>query len=146
MEQLEKQKADRKCPSPAAKPQQQPKKLQQNANKRPQTAAALGHAPGVAAANSTVPPFQQPPENSAVYLNSAAGPFGFMDSTPAIPSYAGSSIGPYGLTGSPMGLPGNSNHAVYSSAPHIVSSYYDRSIAYVGYGLPPQYHPSYYPQ
>ncbi|KAK1583244.1 hypothetical protein Q3G72_022132 [Acer saccharum] len=150
---LEKQKADRKRPSPAAKPQQQPKKPQQNANKRPRTAAALGHAPGVAGANSTVPPFRQPcvhpaslPENSAAYLNSAAGPFGFMDSTPAIASYAGSSIGPYGLTGAPMGLPGNSNHALYSLAPHIASGYYDRSTAFVRYGLPPQYHPSYYPQ
>ncbi|KAK4850434.1 hypothetical protein QYF36_006696 [Acer negundo] len=126
IEQLEKQKADRKRPSPAAKPQQQPKKLQQNANKRPRTAAALSHAPGVAGANSTVPPFRQPrvhpsslPENSALYLNSAAGPFGFMDSTPAIAAYA---------------------------APHIASGYYDRSTAYVRYGLPPQYHPSYYPQ
>ncbi|KAK3199897.1 hypothetical protein Dsin_023312 [Dipteronia sinensis] len=141
IKQLEKQKADRKRLSRAAKPQQQPKKPQQNANKRPRTAAALGHAPGIAGANSTVPPFRQPhvhpaslPENSAVYLNSAAGPFGFVDSTPAIASYAGSSIGPYGLTGAPMGLPGNSNNTLYPSAPHIASGYYDGSAAYVRYG------------
>ncbi|KAL5737493.1 hypothetical protein ACOSP7_030254 [Xanthoceras sorbifolium] len=151
IEQLERQKADKK--SPAAKPQQQPKKLQQYSNKRPRTAPPVGHAPGVAGANSTVPLFRQPhvhpanlPENSAVYLNSVTGPFGFVGSSPAIASYAGSPLGPYGLTGAPMGLPGNSNHALYSSESRIPPGYYDRSTAYGEYGVPPQYHPSYYPQ
>ncbi|KAH7544475.1 hypothetical protein JRO89_XS15G0172400 [Xanthoceras sorbifolium] len=151
IEQLERQKADKK--RPAAKPQQQPKKLQQYSNKRPRTAPPVGHAPGVAGANSTFPLFRQPhvhpanlPENSAAYLNSVTGPFGFVGSSPAIASYAGSPLGPYGLTGAPMGLPGNSNHALYSSESRIPPGYYDRSTAYGEYGVPPQYHPSYYPQ
>lgn len=154
--QLEKQKAHRK--RPAAKPQQQQRMPQQSRNKRPRTTAPFGRAPpSGAGANSAVPPFKQPhvqpagllPENSAVYLNSAPGPYGLVGSPPAIASYAGSSVGLYGLTGAPVGFPGNSNHPtshLYTSKSHMPSGYYERSTAYGGYGVPPQYHPSYYPQ
>ncbi|KAJ0102069.1 hypothetical protein Patl1_04018 [Pistacia atlantica] len=164
---LEKLKADRKRPAttPAPKPQQQPRKPQQqprnpqqSGNKRLRTTASIGHtAPAVTGANVTVPLFPQShlqpvgllPEHSAAYLSTPTRPYSLVGSTPPVAPYAGSPIGLYGLTGAQVGFPGNSNHAVshlYSSESHMPSGYYDRSTAYGGYSLPPQYHPSYYPQ
>lgn len=160
IEQLEKQKANRKrpAPAPAAKPQQQQRNPQQGGKKRSRPTASVGHSPpSLSCVNSTVPLVQQPhiqpaglmPDNSAAYLNTAPGPYSLVGSSPAVAPYAGSSAGLYGLTGGPMGFPGSSNHATshfYNPEQHMPSGHYDRSTAYGGYGVPPQYQSSYYPQ
>lgn len=174
IELLEKQKTNRKRPAPAApvklqQPQhqqqqakQQPKKQkqQQSGSKRPQTAAPVGRAAvpvNVGAANSIVPQYQQShlqsagllPDRSAPYVSSSAAPYGAVGTIPTISPYTGPSAGLYGLPGAQVGFPGNpgaANSHPYSSEPYVPSSYYDRPTAYGGYGVPPQYHPSYYPQ
>ncbi|KAK9268697.1 hypothetical protein L1049_000457 [Liquidambar formosana] len=159
IELLEKQKADRKR-KPQQPQQQQPKPQQQSGSKRPRTNALPTPAkvPKSATVVSTNEPSFQPshvqvagllPDHQAPYVSSSAGPYGLPGSTPAVAPYAGSSAGLYGSAGAPVGFPGNPSPArphVYSSESHMPSGYYDRPIVYGGYGLPPQYHPSYYHQ
>ncbi|PSS06047.1 FRIGIDA-like protein [Actinidia chinensis var. chinensis] len=159
IETLEKLKLDRKQSeaSHSSKTQQQSKLQKFIGNKRPRKTAPAGPAatPGVAATSSTAPAFQQShlqpagllPEHPAPYLSSPAGPYGLAGS--AVTPYAGSSAGFYGSAGASLGVPGNAMPTqpyVYPSESHIPSGYYDRPIAYAGYGLPPQYHPPYYPK
>ena len=160
VETLEKLKSGRKQSeaSPASKTQQQSKPQKFIGNKRPRnTAAPAGPAatPGVAATSSTAPAFQQShlqpagllPEHPAPYLSSPTGPYGLAGS--AVAPNASSSVDFYGSAGAPLGVPGNAMPTqpyVYPSESHMPSGYYEQPIAYVGYGLPPQYHPPYYPQ
>ncbi|GKV43825.1 hypothetical protein SLEP1_g51077 [Rubroshorea leprosula] len=152
--QLEKQIENRKrlLSAPAAKPQQQQQgkrkgKRQQGDNKRPRAGVPLGPtaAPlSIAGATSTISSLQQSHLQPAGLL--PAGHYALPGSTPTLAPYVGSSAGLYGLAGASMGIPGTSNPAVshfYSSESQISSS---RLTAYSGYSLPPQYHPSYYPQ
>ncbi|GFZ05035.1 hypothetical protein Acr_17g0006070 [Actinidia rufa] len=120
IETLEKLKLDRKQSeaSHSSKTQQQSKLQKFIGNKRPRKTAPAGPAatPGIAATSSTAPAFQQS------HLQPA---------------------------GAPLGVPGNAMPTqpyVYPSESHIPSGYYDRPIAYAGYGLLPQYHPPYYPK
>uniref|UniRef100_A0A5B7BCW5 FRIGIDA-like protein n=1 Tax=Davidia involucrata TaxID=16924 RepID=A0A5B7BCW5_DAVIN len=159
IENLEKEKADRKRPAPKPLQPSKPQK-KQSGGKRPRTTAAAGPAAvprSVAAPSSTVPPFQPPhlqvagllPNGPAPHLGSPDGPYGLAGSTPAVAPYLGSSAGLYGLAGTSLGFMGNLAPTVshqYPSETHMPSGYFDRPIAYGGYGLPPQYHPSYYPQ
>ncbi|XP_065862525.1 FRIGIDA-like protein 1 [Euphorbia lathyris] len=147
--------------------QQQSKKQRLNGNKRPVS------IPGsISGASSAVHSFQQshlPPAG----LLSTTGPYGLIGSAP-ISSYSGASAGPYSISGVAMGYTGNPGPAgahpysagnpvpagahSYSagnpgpsgthpySDPYVPTGYYDRSAAYGGYNLPPQYHPGYYPQ
>ncbi|CAK9163864.1 unnamed protein product [Ilex paraguariensis] len=162
IENLEKQKADRKrsAAAPIPKPQQQSKAQKQSGRKRswtttPSDPTAITESVAINS-NAPPPPLQQPylqtagllPDRHASYLSSSAGPYGFAGSTPAMALYSGSSDGMYGLSGAPLGVPGSLN-PIESSIPsesHMPSGYYDRPIAFGGYGLPPQYHPSYYPE
>ncbi|OMO83688.1 Frigida-like protein [Corchorus capsularis] len=148
IEQLEKQQADRKRPpaapaapqQPAKKKKQAQGKQQKSDNKHPRTSAF------VSGATSAVPAFQQShlhsaglvTDHSAAYMTSQAGRYGLATSIPAVAPYAGSSA--YGLAAAPMGFSTNPNPA----APHLYP--YDRLATYGGYGVPPQYHPSYHPQ
>ncbi|OMP04273.1 Frigida-like protein [Corchorus olitorius] len=150
IEQLEKQQADRKRPPAAAAAPQQPAKKKQaqgkqqkSDNKHPRTSAFVSRA------TSAVPAFQQSdlhsaglvPDHSAAYMTSQQpGPYGLATSIPAVAPYAGSSAGLYGLAAAPMGFSMNPNPA----ASHLYP--YDRLATYGGYGVPPQYHPSYHPQ
>ncbi|KAH0987348.1 hypothetical protein GBA52_014525 [Prunus armeniaca] len=144
LEQLEKEKANRKrhAEAPAVKPQQhkqqtakqQKLKQQQYGNKHPRMTAPVGSA---AVSNSV---------NAAGLLPAYA----LSGTAPPIPTYAGSSAGLYGFAGGQMGFLGNpgpaSNH-LYSSDHYMPSGYYNRQTAYGGYGVPPEYHPpSHYPQ
>ncbi|KAF8410834.1 hypothetical protein HHK36_003371 [Tetracentron sinense] len=153
VEQLEKQKADRKRPAaaPATKPQQH-----QPGNKRPRQAAPPPASKPVACGTSTAPLIQranlQPsgllPNQVSPYLSSSAGPYGLAGSNPSVAPYMNSSAGLYGLSGTPMGFAGNlspTRSHLYSSESLTTPGYYDRSTTYGGYGLPPQYRPSYYP-
>ncbi|KAF5949478.1 hypothetical protein HYC85_011471 [Camellia sinensis] len=149
IEALEKQKAERK---------QQSKLKNLSGSKRPWTTELAG--PEVipkSIAGSTVPAFQQShlqpsgllPDHHAPYSSSPAGPYGLAGPTSGTAQYAGPSAGSYGPAGAPFGVPGNlmpTQPHTYPSEPHMPSGYFDRPIAYGGYGLPPQYHPSYYPQ
>ncbi|KAF7815938.1 FRIGIDA-like protein 1 [Senna tora] len=161
IEQLKKQKPDKKRPAPtsAAKPQQhqqqQTKNNLQNQNsgiKRLQTSAPVAPvaAPKNAnSANSVLHQYQQPivqptgllPEHQNPYMGPQAMPYG------TIPPYTAPSAGPYGFSSVPMGSSGNPNPVashLYSSEPNVHSGYYDRITAYGG--LPHYHHPSYYPQ
>ncbi|XP_034213803.1 FRIGIDA-like protein 1 isoform X2 [Prunus dulcis] len=144
LEQLEKEKANRKrhAEAPAVKPQQhkqqtakqQKLKQQQYENKHPRMTAPVGPA---TVSNSI---------NAAGLLPAYA----LSGTAPPIPPYAGSSAGLYGFAGGQMGFLGNpgpaSNH-LYSSDHYVPSGYYNRQTAYGGYGVPPEYHPpSHYPQ
>ncbi|WCJ33038.1 FRIGIDA like 2 [Euphorbia peplus] len=159
LEMVQKQKADKKvaAPSPNKKSRQLPKKQSQqqqskkqrlNGNQRPHSSALNGLLP-------------------------SAGSYGVIGSAP-ISSYSGASAGPYSMSGvalgytvdpSPAGAhpystanPGRSGALPYSvgnpgpsashqySDPYVPTGYYDRSAAYGGYSLPPQYHPGHYPQ
>ncbi|KAL7217822.1 hypothetical protein ACSBR2_011119 [Camellia fascicularis] len=149
VEALEKQKAERK---------QQSKLKNLSGSKRPWTTELAG--PEVipkSIAGSTVPAFQQShlqpsgllPDHHAPYSSSPAGPYGLAGPTSGTAQYAGPSAGSYGSAGAPFGVPGNlmpTQPHTYPSESHMPSGYFDRPIAYGGYGLPPQYHPSYYPQ
>ncbi|ONI13593.1 hypothetical protein PRUPE_4G232500 [Prunus persica] len=144
LEQLEKEKANRKrhAEAPAVKPQQhkqqtakqQKLKQQQYGNKHPRMTAPVGPA---AVSNSI---------NAAGLLPAYA----LSGTATPIPPYAGSSAGLYGFAGGQMGFLGNpgpaSNH-LYSSDHYVPSGYYNRQTAYGGYGVPPEYRPpSHYPQ
>ncbi|KAM1873489.1 hypothetical protein ACFX13_007317 [Malus domestica] len=151
LEQLEKEKADskRNAVASAAKPlqlrQQQKqqmvkepaKKLKQQlyGNKRPRMTAPDGSA----AVSINV--------NDAGLLRA----YSLSGVAPAPPAatYAGSSAGLYGFSGGQMGFPGHpaptSTHLSLSEQ-YVPSGYYNRPTTYGGYGAPPKYHPSYYPQ
>lgn len=151
LEQLEKEKADRKrnAVAPAAKPlqlrQQQKqqtakepaKKLKQQlyGNKRPRMTAPDGSAAVSINVNDTG-------------LLRAYSLSGIAPAPPAA-AYAGSSAGLYGFSGGQMGFPGHpaptSTHLSLSEL-YVPSGYYNRPTTYGGYGPPPEYHPSYYPQ
>lgn len=173
IEQLEKQKAERKGPSavPAFKPTHLQHQLskemqnQQSGNKRPRLEANFVPSANPTifrAANTTLPSYQQShlqstglsPDGLAQYVSSSAAPYGFSGLVPSAAAYAGSSAGTYGLAGAPVGFPGDrsatSSH-LYAAETYLPSGYYDRPTSYggagpSGYSLPPQYHPSYYPQ
>ncbi|PON43294.1 Frigida-like [Parasponia andersonii] len=168
--QLEQQKADRKRSpaAPVAKPKQlqhqlanrldKGKQKQHSGNKRPLPDAPFGPTSvpkTLRAANSTVPSYKQPhlpltrllPKGP--YVSSSAAPYGMLGLVQSAAPHVGSSAGTYGLAGAPTGFPGNpgtSSSHLYAAEPYVPSGYYDRSTSYGGYGLPPQYHPSYYPQ
>ncbi|KAM1228000.1 hypothetical protein ACFX2J_007146 [Malus domestica] len=151
LEQLEKEKADskRNAVASAAKPlqlrQQQKqqtvkepaKKLKQQlyGNKRPRMTAPDGSA----AVSINV--------NDAGLLR-AYSLSGIAPAPPAA-TYAGSSAGLYGFSGGQMGFPGHpaptSTHLSLSEQ-YVPSGYYNQPTTYGGYGAPPKYHPSYYPQ
>lgn len=156
---LEKQKADRKRP---AATWQHPNKQQQSGNKRPRSDAPAGVVAvplsyGAVNSISIVPSYQQShlestglfPDGPVPLVSSSAAPYAMSGLTPPIAPYAGSSAGLYGLAGAAMGFSGNpsgGSSLVYSSEPYVASGYYERPTAYGGYGVPSQYHPSYYPQ
>lgn len=150
IEQLEKEKANRKrqAAAPAGKPlqlQQQSKKLkqQQYGNKRPRMTAPIGSA---AVSNGAAGFLVESP---GPYVSSAAAPYVMSGIDPPVAPYVGSSTGQYGFAGGQMGFPRNpgpSSTHLYSSEQYVPSGYYNRPTAYGGYGVPPQYHPSYYPQ
>ncbi|KAF5728449.1 putative FRIGIDA like 1 [Tripterygium wilfordii] len=175
IEVLKKAKAKRKLPpvAPATKPQQQvnqqskrklpqekkaERKQQLAGNKRPRTAGVAGHGAmpmGIAGANSSVLTFQQShvqpagllPDHPALYPSSATGPYGW-GSAQATP-YPSSSAGTYGYPGAPVGYHDNPNPSasyLYPPESQVPPTYYDRQTPYGGYGIPPQYHPNYYPQ
>ncbi|KAK6934540.1 Frigida-like [Dillenia turbinata] len=169
IEQLEKQKAERKRPAstPASKPQhpqqKQPKTWQLSGNKRPRVAdyspvvgAPVAAVPTIATdVSATVPPYRSSlissagllPERSAQYLSSSTGHYGFAGATSAV-GYVGSSSGLYSLGGTPLDFPGNPSPArshLYSSEALMASGYYDRPTNYGGYSYTTQHNPSYYP-
>ncbi|PIN26164.1 hypothetical protein CDL12_01087 [Handroanthus impetiginosus] len=151
IENLEKEKADRKRPLPKPQ-QQQAKETQRNGGKRMKTATGPSAFKRKLAANSAVPPSQPRagllPDHAASYLNSSAGAYG-MPVVAAVP-YVGSSVDLYGLSGAPLGYSGNLNPSVSNPYPpsetHAQPGFCDRAINYGGYELPSQYHPAYYPQ
>lgn len=137
VQQLQNEKTNRKRPPPKSRPPPTPpskthqkaaqkfqklKKQQHNANKRPRFEQPhLQHPPGLL-----------PQYSAAAYLNSQARPYASVGPTPAI-----------AFSGAPAGFPGNSNYAApgrYAPESQMRSGYYG------GYSVPPQYHPSYYPQ
>ncbi|XP_062077651.1 FRIGIDA-like protein 1 [Humulus lupulus] len=167
IEQLEKQKASRTRPpaAPAANPtlpQHQlarEKQKQQSGNKRPRPDGSLGSTAAPVtfrAANSTISSYQQShlqpthlsPDGSTSYASSSAALYGMPGLVPPPAAFAGSSAGTLGLAGALMGFTGSptgtSSH--YAAEPYVPSGYYDRPTSHVGHDLPPQYHPSYYPQ
>ncbi|XP_038897630.1 FRIGIDA-like protein 1 [Benincasa hispida] len=84
-----------------------------------------------------------PEQHPAPFESSSAMAYGMAvaGSTPAVASYHGSSAEYYGLAGGPMGFPGNAttaNSHTYPSEPYAPPVY--------GVGVPPLFHPSYYPQ
>ncbi|PRQ32096.1 hypothetical protein RchiOBHm_Chr5g0042571 [Rosa chinensis] len=142
IDQLAKEKANRKrqAGAPAGKPFQL---QQQYGNKRPRMTAPVGStAVSNGAAGLLV-------ESPAPYVSSAAAPYVVSGTAPPVAPYVGSSTGQYGFAGGQMGFPGNpgsSSTHLYSSEQYVPSGYYNRLTAYGGYGVPPQYHPSYYSQ
>ncbi|KAB1199109.1 FRIGIDA-like protein 2 [Morella rubra] len=161
--------------APTAKPhqlqrqQQQPKKQkkhlqlkkeqqQQNRSKCPRTVAPVDQAAvPIAAGASSIPHYQQShlelagllSDCPAPYVSSSAVPYGMVGQSPTIASYTGSSAGQYGLPRVPVGFAGNPSPAssqLYSAETYLPSGYYDRLTAYGRYGVPSEYHPSYYPQ
>ncbi|GAV86846.1 Frigida domain-containing protein [Cephalotus follicularis] len=139
--------------------QQQQQQQKQSGNKRPRTTAYVGptavpmRLAGANSAPNTFPkahsqPASLLPDHPASYSSSPAVPYGLMGSSSAAVPYAGSSAELYGLAVGSSGYPGNPNasgSSLYSES-HMPSGYYDWTAAYGGYGLPPQYHQSYYPQ
>ncbi|XP_042487012.1 truncated FRIGIDA-like protein 1 [Macadamia integrifolia] len=171
MEQLEKQKAERKRPAAA------PASKQQTGSKRSRPSAPAVAAPAASAAASSYPKtmsgtptslhsiaqMQQSgllPERAAPYMGSAAGPYG-LPGPSSIAHYGSSSSGLYGFADNPVNfggnlsparshlyssLPSHPSHPSQSSLPSHPSGLYDRSLSYDSYGLPSQYRPSsYYP-
>lgn len=175
IENLEKQKADRKRPAPTAtaskssQPQHHPtkqqqgkaKQKQQSGNKRPRADASLGPTPFAKTfrgANSSLLSYQPShfqstglsADDPAPYASSSAAPYGMSGLVPSANPYAGSSAGVYGLEGTPTGVHRNPTLAgshSYTTEPYEQSAYYDRPTSYGhgGYGLPPQYHQAYFP-
>jgi hypothetical protein len=139
----------------------QPKKLQQQSrSKHPRIAPPFGHAAVpviVDGANSTISHYRQSHLQSAgllldcpaPYVSSSSVPYGTVGQTPTIAPFTGSSAGLYGFPGALVGFGGNpspSSSHLYLSEPYLPSNYYDGSTAYGGYGVRPEYHPSYHPQ
>ena len=137
----------------------QQQQQQQSRSKHPRIAPPVGHAAVpviVDGANSTIPHYRQSHLQSAgllldcpaPYASSSSVPYGTVGQTPTSVPFTGSSAGLYGFPGAPVGFDGNpspSSSHLYSSEPYLPSEYYDRPTAYGGYGLRPEYHPSYYP-
>nr|DAD20280.1 TPA_asm: hypothetical protein HUJ06_021743 [Nelumbo nucifera] len=108
IEQMEKQKSDRKRPAatPAQKPQSQ---QQQTGNKRPRPAVPA--PPRTLAAATSVPSIQQAQlqqpsllqDRFTPYLSSTAGPYGLASPSTVTP-YMSSTGGLYGLAGGKVGL------------------------------------------
>ncbi|CAL5341637.1 unnamed protein product [Camellia sinensis] len=147
IETLEKLKADKKraVTAPVSMIQQQSKPQEMSGTKRPRITA---NSTVLASQQSQLQPAGLLPEPHAPYSSSLAGLYGLAGSTSAVP-YAGSSAGLYDSARAPLGIPGNvvpTQPHVNPSESHLPSSYFDRPIAYGGYGLPPQYHLPYYPQ
>ncbi|KAM6553839.1 hypothetical protein CsatB_014601 [Cannabis sativa] len=150
IEQLEKQKASRKRPpaAPAAKPTQpqhqlaKEKQKQQSGNKRPRPDGRLSQQSHLQSTHLSS-------DGSASYVSSSAALYGMPALVPSPAAYAGSLAGTHGFAGAPLGLTGSptgtSSH-LYAAEPYVPSGYYDRTTSHGGYDLPPQYHPSYYPQ
>lgn len=109
---------------PASKPQQQSNPQRLSGNKRSRTTAPTGLASipnSNAATTSASPAFQQ----------SQLHPEGLLPDHPA------------------LGFPGNLMSTQQYAPPsesHTPAVYFDRPVAYGGYGFPHQHHPSYYPQ
>ncbi|XP_059666504.1 truncated FRIGIDA-like protein 1 [Cornus florida] len=159
IEELEEEKAGRKRPAPMPQRQQSNQQKKSGGSKRPRTTASAGPAAipnSVADGNSTVPTFQQPnlqaagllPDHPAPFFSAPAGPYGLAGSNLAVAPFSGSFDGQYGFSGSPFGFPGNlpprGSHQ-YPSELYMPPGF-DGPVAYGGYGLPPQHHPSYHPQ
>lgn len=107
-----------------------------------QPAGLLQNHP-VSYAQSHLQPAGMLPDHSAPFESSSAMAYGMAmaGSTPAVASYHGSSAEYYGMAGGPMGYPGNATTGTshtYPSEPYAPPGY--------GVGVPPTYHPSYYPQ
>lgn len=147
VEQLEKQKADRKRPA-AAGSNKQP-----NGSKRPW----LIIPKNMAAVNSTIPSFSQSHLQSTGLLqdraaplvtSSSAGPYSLAGSAPppAVPAADPYAMAPRLAGGTPVGFPGNlspTRSHLYSSGS---ASQYKRPVTYVPYDVPTPYLQSYYPQ
>ncbi|KAB2606070.1 FRIGIDA-like protein 2 [Pyrus ussuriensis x Pyrus communis] len=150
LEQLEKEKADRKrnAVAPAAKP------LQLRQQQKQQTAKEPAKKPKQQLYGNKRPRMTAPDGSAAVSINvNDAGllrAYSLSGIAPAPPAaaYAGSSAGLYGFSGGQMGFPGHpaptSTHLSLSEL-YVPSGYYNRPTTYGGYGPPPEYHPSYYP-
>ncbi|CAI9756827.1 unnamed protein product [Fraxinus pennsylvanica] len=159
IEKLEKEKADKKRPAtaPVPKPPQQAKQQKQRGNKRvkevtgPSAVKKKNHSKRVLLPSQ--PSHVQTSglflDHTALYHSSPAGAYGRGGPHVAADMYAGSSAGLHGFPGAPMGFSGNVNQTAanaYPSERQGQPSYYDAAIGYGGYGIPPQYHPGYYPQ
>ncbi|XP_050369946.1 truncated FRIGIDA-like protein 1 [Argentina anserina] len=123
IDQLEKEKANRK--RQAAAPGGKPFQLQQQyGNKRPRITAPVGStAVSASAAGLLV-------KSPTAYMSSAAAPYVVSGTAPPVAPYVGSST---------------STH-LYSSNQYAPSGHYHNLTVYGGYGVPPQYHPSYHSQ
>lgn len=89
----------------------------------------------------------------AMTSSNHGNPANFYPSGSQIPGetfeMAGLSSGIYEQSGPPMGFNGNipaTSSSLYPPGSQMPSGYYDGNTAYGGYGWPPEYHPSYYPQ
>lgn len=147
VEQLEKQRADKK--RPASGPMQANRNQQQhpgNKRQRPTSSTTLNHLQSM---NSVVDRFSPYMSSSAQYglvgtnatssyMTSAAGPYG-LGPIPASSYSLGENPVNYGLNHSP------SRPHLYSSESHLAGGLYDRPVNYGGHGVPPSHRSLYYP-
>lgn len=160
IENLEKEKAERKRPAtaPVAKPQQQAKQQKQNGSKRMKPvggpSAFKRKPPPNSVRLSQASSLQRTgllPDHAALYHSSPAGAYGMTGSLVAAAPYLGPPTDFYRLSGAPMGFSGNLNPSTsnpYPSETHaqVQPVYYDRAVGYGGYDVSSQYHQAYYPQ
>ncbi|XP_043689914.1 truncated FRIGIDA-like protein 1 [Telopea speciosissima] len=160
IEQLEKKKADRKRPAAAATASKQQAGTGKNKRAR-QSAPAVNSMTETATSLHSIHHTQMQqsgllPDRVASYLGSAAGSSYGLQGPSSLTPYGSSSSALYGGTENSVNYGGNLSPArshLYSALPSHLShpppsqpsGLYDRSLSYGGYGLPPQYRPSYYP-
>ncbi|KAF5177736.1 Frigida-like protein [Thalictrum thalictroides] len=142
VEQLEKQKADRKRTATSSTPAD--KRPQQSGNKRPRPEATR------TVSVPSAPQTHIQPVSSDRFLPyiSSSTQYGLVGTTPTVDPYMTGTIGPYGLVANPVRSYGFSppRSHMYSSESHLTAGLYDRPMNYGAHGmLPPPHHSSFYP-
>ncbi|PIA58141.1 hypothetical protein AQUCO_00500230v1 [Aquilegia coerulea] len=145
VEQLEKQKADRKRTATSSTPAD--KRQQQSGNKRPRPEATrIVSAPSVP--QTHMQPVSSVLDRFPPYISSSTQ-YGLVGTTPTVDPYMTGAVGPYGLVANPVRSYGFSppRSHLYSSESHLTAGLYDRPMNYGAHGmLPPPHHSSFYPQ